>query len=323
MENYGDFINHESIKEYIIVIGGINIDINGYSYNKIIRQDSNPGRLVMSLGGVARNIAHNIKLLGMNVNLLTAIGEDIYTNQIYSSCKEIGIDISHALKMVNQKTSVYMAINDYDGELLVGISDMDICQYITPKYLKDNENIIQNAKAIVVDTNIPKRSIQWILYNAKPPIFVDSVSSVKVKKLNGLMDNIYTLKLNKLEAETISGIKIQDKISLDQSIDFILQSGVSRVFITLGVAGVYAADHNERIRIPSVKTDNISANGCGDAFMGGVIWAYMNEFNLYKTAISGLVASSIAIESEQNVNPALNKKIMKKRMEYIVNDKLR
>ena len=45
---------------YAAVVGGVNMDIGGQSYAPLIAGDSNPGRVQMSLGGVGRNIAHNM-----------------------------------------------------------------------------------------------------------------------------------------------------------------------------------------------------------------------------------------------------------------------
>ena len=43
---------------YVAVVGGVNIDIGGQPFRPLIPQDSNPGRVSVSLGGVGRNIAH-------------------------------------------------------------------------------------------------------------------------------------------------------------------------------------------------------------------------------------------------------------------------
>ena len=52
---------------YAVVIGGVNIDIGGHSFQPLIPADSNPGKISVSLGGVGRNIAHNLSLLGTDV----------------------------------------------------------------------------------------------------------------------------------------------------------------------------------------------------------------------------------------------------------------
>ncbi len=47
----------------ITVIGGINIDIEGRPYDVLRREDSNPGRISLSYGGVGRNITENVARL--------------------------------------------------------------------------------------------------------------------------------------------------------------------------------------------------------------------------------------------------------------------
>lgn len=54
---------------YAAVVGGVNVDIGGQSYAPLVARDSNPGRVRISLGGVGRNIAHNMSLLGVDVRL--------------------------------------------------------------------------------------------------------------------------------------------------------------------------------------------------------------------------------------------------------------
>lgn len=112
------------------------------------RADSNPGRVRISLGGVGRNIAHNMSLLGVDVRLLTAFGDDLHAQRVAASCGELGIDISHALQVPGGTTSTYLFLNDVDGDMALGLSDMDICERITPAYLASNLSLLNNAQVI-------------------------------------------------------------------------------------------------------------------------------------------------------------------------------
>ena len=57
---------------YAMVVGGVNIDIGGRSHKALVPSDSNPGCVTTALGGVGRNIAHNLALMGTEVRMLTA-----------------------------------------------------------------------------------------------------------------------------------------------------------------------------------------------------------------------------------------------------------
>ena len=52
---------------YVVVVGGVNLDIGGRPHGELVAADSNPGQVRMSLGGVGRNIAHNMALMGLDV----------------------------------------------------------------------------------------------------------------------------------------------------------------------------------------------------------------------------------------------------------------
>ena len=144
---------------YVVVVGGVNVDIGGHSFAPLIAADSNPGSVSVSLGGVGRNIAHNMSLMGLDVRLLTAYGDDFHGQQVAASCSELGIDLSHALRVSGGTTSTYLYLADPAGEMALAVSDMSICEKITPAYLAANLPILQNAQVIVADTNIPAESL--------------------------------------------------------------------------------------------------------------------------------------------------------------------
>ena len=177
---------------YAAVVGGVNVDIGGQSYAPLVARDSNPGRVRISLGGVGRNIAHNMSLLGVDVRLLTAFGDDLHAQRVAASCGELGIDISHALQVPGGTTSTYLFLNDVDGDMALGLSDMDICERITPAYLASNLSLLNNAQVIVADTNIPAESLQYLVTHCTPPVFVDTVSTAKARKVQPVLGRVRT-----------------------------------------------------------------------------------------------------------------------------------
>ena len=52
---------------YVAVVGGITKDIGGRSLAPLVHRDSNPGQVRVSMGGVGRNIAHNMAFMGLEV----------------------------------------------------------------------------------------------------------------------------------------------------------------------------------------------------------------------------------------------------------------
>ena len=308
---------HIAGRGYAVVVGGVNVDIGGKSFAPLVESDSNPGTVKVSLGGVGRNIAHNLSLMGTDVRLLTAFGDDVHGQRVAASCAELGIDASHARRITGGATSTYLYLMDDQGEMALAVSDMEICKKITPTYLAGNLSLLQNAQLIIADTNIPVESLIYLAENCTAPLFCDPVSTAKAEKLRPILGKIHTLKPNKLEAELLSGVKIETREDVAKAADKLLEMGVHRLFISLGADGVYAAMDDQRMHLPNLPGTMVNTTGCGDASMAAIGWAYLEGMGLRETALAGLAAGSIAMESAETINPAMSATAIKNRMNII------
>ena len=298
---------------YAVVVGGVNVDICGRSFAPLVEADSNPGVVSSSLGGVGRNIAHNMSLMGLDVRLLTAFGDDQNGQRVAASCSELGIDASRALRIPGATTSTYLYLTGPDGEMALAVSDMEVCRRITPEYLSGSLPLLQSAQVVVADANIPGESLRYLAENCSVPLFVDPVSTAKAEKLRPILPRIHTLKPNALEASILSGEEIHSDADVERAADRLLQMGVHRLFLSLGSRGVYAAMGKERLWLNSLPGSMVNTTGCGDAFMAALVWAYLEGMNLKDTALSGLAAAAIAMESPETINPAMSAEAIKAR----------
>ena len=299
---------------YAVVVGGVNMDIGGTPFGPLVGQDSNPGRVRMSLGGVGRNIAHNMALLGLDVRLVTALGDDMNAQKITTSCIELGIDLAPSLQVPGAATSTYLFLTDEKGDMELAVSDMEIYQHLTPRFLSTKEALLNNARLVVADTNIPAESLAWLAENCKAPLFVDTVSTAKAGKVQPILGRLHTLKPNRIEAELLSGISITGEESLERCAQALLDTGLHRVFISLGADGVYAADHlGGREHVPCFPARMVNTTGCGDAFMAALAWSWLEGLGLDESARAGLAASAIAMEGEETINPELDVSALRER----------
>ena len=90
----------------ITVIGGSLADITGIPQAKLIPHDSNQGKILISDGGVARNISENLARLNMEVVLISAFGNDIYGERLHENCHLNGVNIEHSIISDIYETSV-------------------------------------------------------------------------------------------------------------------------------------------------------------------------------------------------------------------------
>lgn len=303
--------------KYAVVVGAVNIDIGGAPKNELIPRDSNPGKITTSLGGVGRNIAHNMRLLGLDVRFVTALGDDDGARRVLRSCVELGIDASPSLVEPEASTSMYLFITNRGGDMVLAVSDMEVYRKLTPAFLETRLELLCGAELVMIDANIPRESIAWLAERCSAPVFCDPVSVSKAGKLDGLLGNIHTLKPNRIEAELLSGTEITDGESLAMAAETLLDTGLSRVFISLGGNGMYAAERGGSVYLPSPPTNLVNATGGGDAAMAALAWAYTKGKNLNDSAAAALAAGSIAVECRDTINPRLTVEAIKTRKENI------
>lgn len=299
---------------YVTVVGGANLDIGGRPAAALVPRDSNPGAVRSSLGGVGRNIAHNMVLLGLDVRLVTAFGDDLNAQKLAADCAGLGIDVSQSPVITGGRTSTYLYINDEKGDMALAVSDMEIYRHLTPHVLAQRRKLLDASRVVVLDANIPEESIAWLAENCAAPLFADPVSTAKAGKLKPVLGKLHTLKPNRLEAELLSGVPITDGESLDRAADALLATGLRRVFISLGGEGVLAAGHGGRVWLPCLPGRAVNATGCGDAFMAAIAWACLQDMDLEAAARAGLAAAAFAMEGGETINPALSEDALRARM---------
>jgi len=291
---------------YAVVVGAVNMDIFGSPFQPLILKDSNPGTVSLSLGGVGRNIAHNLALLDVDVKLITAFGEDLYADQIIKSCRELGIDISGSLTVHGGTTSTYLFITNHHGDMELAVSDMEIYRQLTPQFLASRMEMINRARLCIIDTNLPQETIEYIAQNCTVPLFADAVSTTKAAKLRPILGQLHTLKVNRIEAQLLSGVDIHRDDALEQAARVLLETGIQRVFISLGSSGVYYADARQSEKLPCYPAQVVNTTGAGDSFMAALAWAYLQEYDLTDSAKAGLAASSICIASKATISEAIS-----------------
>lgn len=288
---------------YVVVIGGMNMDIFGTPDKKVIPRDSNIGTVGMSVGGVGQNIAQNLARLGAPTYLLTVYGDDYNGTLLKQACAKNQILLDEAQQIPGARSSTYMYITDETGDMLVGVNDMGICDRITPDFLARRLDFINHASICLIDANISQESIDWLGDHVTVPLFGDTVSVSKAPHFQNVLHKMDTLKPNALEASLLSGVEIHDTASAGQAAQVLLDKGVKHVYISLGANGILCADQTDIIHVPVFKTDIVNANGAGDCGMAAITWSrFMNPLrSLRQTGQIAQAASSIALESTKSV----------------------
>ena len=289
----------------ISVIGGANVDMSATLNDAFIAADSNPGHIEVGYGGVARNIAHNLSLLGARTQLLTVFGGDLFGGLLHDHCKQQGIDVHLSERDSSQRSGIYLCINNHGGEMIAAVADTEAVKCITPEWLEKRAGEINKAEFVVADANIGEDALRWLMENVTAPLFVDGVSSTKAHRvINALkkmkLPYLHTLKLNLKEA-----LAVTNTTTYAEAAQALLNLGVAHVYITLSGEGVYCRNAAEEWLFPILPGEIVNTTGAGDAFLAGVVYAYCKGIAFPQTAQYGLMAARATLMSNKAVNPEI------------------
>lgn len=273
----------------ICVIGGANADIIATSFKTFVPNDSNPGAVRLTAGGVGRNIAHNLALLGDEVVFLTHFGGDAFGRFTAESCRDAGIDISLCDYAPSGVRSCFLSINDCNGELMGGVADMVAAEGITAEWLALRLSKVGEVDVFVADANIPIDALVYLIDHVDKPLYLDAVSGAKAPKIKEAMTlsekkHFFSLKCNHIEHTFLQDMK-----------------GVDRRYVSHGADGLEVIVGNTKQHFPALPCHVVNTTGAGDALMAGIIHAGP-EATVEEAAHIGLLCAKNNIESPDTVN---------------------
>ncbi len=278
----------------IIVIGGANIDIKAQASGKYIAGTSNPGSVSFTPGGVARNIAHNLGSLGVNVALISAIGNDAAGEIAIAATSAAGVDLSLCLRE-EAATGSYVAVLDEKGELVSAVNDMRILESLKPESVKPHRAALEAAKLIVADCNTRPDLLDYLALNFSEKLIVEPVSVSKSQKLLTLLDKhevfLATPNRDQLEAMT-------DTDDMDQACQNLHERGLQNLVVHLGSEGALLSSGKGMKNIHAASHAQVrDVTGAGDAAVAGLVYGLLKGYDISKAAQFGQAAASLVLSS--------------------------
>lgn len=290
----------------VVVVGGANTDMVGSPSGVLLARDSNPGTVRVSPGGVGRNVAENLARLGMTVSLITAFGGDAAGAALRSACEAAGIDTEHSHVVEELPGPVYLAVLDERHDMSVAINDMRALDALTPERLVSCADLLAGAAMVVLDTNVPAPTIEWVASHVQSPIVLEPVSVAKAGRAARVLGRLAAVTPNCAEAGELLGHPVN---GLDEALDAareLVAVGVGMAFVTCGTEGAAWADRTDAgmVRAPSVRVAN--ASGAGDAFCAGVAWSLSDGRGAAEAAAVGTAMAALALQDDDTVSRSVS-----------------
>lgn len=286
----------------IIVIGGSNVDIKGRSGGPYVVGTSNPGVVSVSAGGVSRNIAENLGRLGLDVSLITAIGDDANGRFLREACGKAGIGLSHAITTA-EPTGTYLAVLDEKGEMVSAVSDMRAIDRLEPDHLEAAAEELSGADMLVADCNISVPCLQWLCAFAgtwRRRLVIEPVSVPKSSKLLAFTRStpVFAITPNTQQLAGLAG----------GDIAMLHHLGFANIVVHKGSEGAIVSDGHSILNVPPGHVSQVAdVTGAGDAAVAGFVCGIAEGLPLEKAARLGQWAAAVKLASAESVASGLSR----------------
>ena len=295
----------------VLAIGAAGVDMVGHVGGPLEVHTSNPARIRLACGGVARNVAENLARLGQPTALISAVGSDFFGQYLRQQLAEAGVDTSALLTLEDHPSGAYLAIVDSTGQLHLALDDMRTLEAITPDVLQANTHRFNGAAMVFLDANLAPETIAAavrLAQQAGVPISADPVSRSLAPRLAPHLEDLFLVTPNAGEAEVLLGqaLPSSDPAQSVMAARELVRRGVDVALIALAEFGVAYASATDHGHLPALRTQIIDPTGAGDALTAAVIFGLLNHIPIHDAVRVGISAASLTLRSPSTVAPDLS-----------------
>lgn len=258
------------------------------------------------VGGAELNVAIGCARLGIKAGWISRLGDDEFGRYIYNFARGEGIDVSGVSFVKGYPTSLNFKEILSDGEvqtfyyrdkspiLSMTPNELDEAQFEKAKILHitgifpaiNKEN---NMKIINKSINLAEKYKLKISFD--PNIRLKMWSKEEAREtLSQILPHVDILLTGDKEMEVIVGEKDPDKI-----LEAIKPYNISFVGIKQGDKGAVGYSESRKLYVPPVKSKVVDTVGAGDGFNVGVLYGYLNNWDLEKTLLYANTIGSMVV----------------------------
>lgn len=301
----------------LICIGAACVDRKYRLFEDLHFQTSNPARAVETPGGVACNVARNAARLGVDVALLSPVGDDLQAKQLRAELQACGVDAGLLQTVAGARTSEYAAIIDTRGELVAGVCDAAVVEEFDEDDLSRCWQFFAGAEWVFADCNLSAGVLAELVRrsrDAKFKLAVDGVGEAKVQRLPHDLHGVDLLVLNESEAASYLNLLERAPDALYDAAQ-LRNRGAAAVLLTLGDCGLVVAEGDAEVSmIPAVPAECVDVTGAGDALIAGTLYALLRGRTVKQAARTGTALAALTIESAATVRSDLSAQRLEERL---------
>jgi pseudouridine kinase len=255
----------------VICIGASFIDELFHAKEEMLLATTNDAVVTKTAGGVSRNIAHQLALLGVPVQLISVFGNDSDGDWLKKICTDAGVKLDASITKEGL-SGKYTGILNVDGSLFSAFLTNAANHLITPHHLQKHIDLLKTASYILADANINVDTAEWLLAFSNEsgiPFILEPVSVPPARKFKEVkLSGLHLITPNEDELPVLCSDKA---FFTQQQVDELLQRGVQQIWLHNGKHGsaLYSPGVSVSLHAPDIEV--VDCTGAGDGSLSGFI----------------------------------------------------
>ena len=282
----------------ILTVGELLIDMISEDYDENFESNA----YHKFFGGSPSNIAMNVKNLGINSQVVSAVGEDGLGEFLMNHLQKAGIN-TNCVQKVDYSTSMVVVTKSksrpipifyrgadyriaYTSELEKALLQSKIVHFSCwPVSMEPVRHTIEKVIEVAKKNNI----LVCFDPNYHPMIWKKGENGVEYVK--SIISQVDIIKPSEDDAERLFG-----KDTPENQIDKFLKLGAKLVIMTLGKDGAIVSNGEETIKFNTVATEIVDTTGAGDAFWSGFYTAVVKGYSIREALNLGFAVSAYKLK---------------------------
>jgi pseudouridine kinase len=255
----------------VICIGAAFVDELFHMKEEMIVATTVEASVSKTAGGVSRNIAHQLALFGVDVQLISVFGNDSDGDWLKQTCTNAGVKIGASLTKEGL-SGKYTGILNLDGSLFTGFLTNAATVLITPQHLEKHKTLLQSASYLLADANISVAAGEWLLAFSNEtgiPLILEPVSIPPARKFKDT--NLKGLHLVTPNEDELPVLCSDKALFTQHQIEELLGKGVENVWLHNGKLGSAIYNRERSITLHAPEIEIVDCTGAGDGSLSGFI----------------------------------------------------
>ena len=295
----------------MVVVGVVFLDIKGFPFFKYDAVGTNLGNVLMTHGGVARNVAVNMANLGAEVEFVTMLDDDSLGREARLRLRGAGVKLTHAVSTPDKGMGMWLAVFNEKGDLAGSVSHMPDASPIERLFDEKGEEIIRICRGVALEIDLSEKVSERVFELAErfdKPVYAIVANMSVILRRPDFMARTACVILNEIEAGRLFGREIR-ALSPEETLEAVSEAapamGIRSIVVTMGARGAVYLDAENGLRgvCPAVPCRVVDTTGAGDAFFSAVVESLARGMRLDDAVTCGARLASMTVSTSESTCP--------------------